>query len=105
MAKGQAATTGDTIVGPMTNHDLRTITIPVDASYSIYVANASARFGYLRPNVKLEAHEQCVVIQLAASDDEIAAVTQDFRFCLYREKIYRETLPLRQTLIQGVMGR
>ena len=89
----------------MTNQDLRTITIPVDATYAVYVANASARFGYLRPNVKLEAYEQCVVIKLAASDDEIATVAQDFRFCLYREKIYRETLHLRQILIQGVMGR
>ena len=89
----------------MTNQDMRTITIPIDAAFEIYLANTVARFGYLRPEVKLEAHEKCVVIKLAASDDEIATVTQDFRFCLYREKIYRETLPLRQTLIQGVMGR
>lgn len=89
----------------MISQKLRVITIPVDASFEPYLPNASARFAYLRPDVRLEAQEKCVVIKLAASDDEIATVTQDFRFCLYREKIYRETLPLRQTLIQGVMGR
>lgn len=89
----------------MTQRHLRAITIPVDAAFEPYVANTVARFGYLRPDVKLEVQEHCVVINVAASDEEMANVTQDFRFCLYREKIYRETLPLRQTLIQGVMGR
>ncbi len=89
----------------MTNQDMRIITIPVDAAFEPYVANTVARFGYLRPEVKLEVQDHRVVIKVAASDEEMANVTQDFRFCLYREKIYRETLPLRQTLIQGVMGR
>lgn len=89
----------------MTNQDMRTITIPIDAAFELYLANTVARFGYLRPEVKLEVQDHRVLIKVAASDEEMATVTQDFRFCLYREKIYRETLPLRQTLIQGVMGR
>ena len=89
----------------MTNQDMRTIAIPIDAAFELYLENTVARFAYLRPEVKLEVQDHRVVMKVAASEEEMANVTQDFRFCLYREKIYRETLPLRQTLIQGVMGR
>ncbi|MDK1376480.1 MULTISPECIES: hypothetical protein [unclassified Sinorhizobium] len=67
-----------------------------------WLADAAARFRYLHPNVHLSMSEQSVT--LVTSGDQMAAVVQDFMFCLYRQKIYSETLPLRTMLIEGVTG-
>ena len=46
--------------------------------------------------------------QITLSDDgtsPVATLIANFHHCLYREKIYSETLPLRRALISSVLGR
>lgn len=69
-----------------------------------YVADAVVRFHYLYPGVNVTTNGSTVV----ATENETVNATeieQQFMFCLYRQKIYAETLPLRRTLLAGVVGR
>jgi hypothetical protein len=69
-----------------------------------YVADATVRFRYLYPGVDLTIQGTTAVF----AGDEIANIRdleQQFMFCLYRQKIYSETLPLRRTLLAGVTGK
>ncbi|ASQ06009.1 hypothetical protein CN116_24785 [Sinorhizobium meliloti] len=77
-------------------------TLTIEPELCPWLADAVARFRYLYPNVHLSISDQSVT--LATSDDQMPALVQDFMFCLYRQKIYSETLPLRTMLIEGVTG-
>lgn len=67
-----------------------------------WVADASARFGYLHPGVGLNIEGTLVKLAGPGADDP--ALLQDFLFCLYRQKIYSESLIHRRMLIEGVTG-
>ncbi len=67
-----------------------------------WLADAIVRFRYLHPEAHLHTDDQSVT--LTASSDQMAGLVQDLMFCLYRQKIYSETLPLRTMLIEGVTG-
>lgn len=69
-----------------------------------YVADAVARFRYLYPSVNVTTIGAMVV---AIGNETVNAteIEQQFMFCLYRQKIYAETLPLRRTLLAGVVGQ
>ena len=69
-----------------------------------YLADAVVRFRYLYPAVNVTIDGAVVI---ASGDGLVSAseIEQQFMFCLYRQKIYVETLPLRRTLIAGVVGR
>lgn len=77
-------------------------TLIIETELCPWLADAAARFQYLYPDVRLRISEQSVT--LVTSHDQLAALVQDFMFCLYRQKIYSETLPLRTMLIEGVTG-
>lgn len=77
-------------------------TLTVEPELCPWLADAAARFRYLYPDVHLSISEQSVT--LTTSNDRMTALVQDFMFCLYRQKIYSETLPLRTMLIEGVTG-
>ncbi|AYG64060.1 hypothetical protein CCGE525_35185 (plasmid) [Rhizobium jaguaris] len=68
-----------------------------------YLAAAIVRFTALHAGIEIEVSQTVSLL-----DDGIAPVdllVQEFRHCLYREKIYAETLPLRRALVDGVLGR
>lgn len=88
----------------MTDQTYEKITLPVDVLFEPHLASALVRFGYLRPVVQVEAQPGQVTITLPHNNGELSMVAQDFQFCLYREKIYHETLSLRQTIIKGLMS-
>jgi hypothetical protein len=44
------------------------------------------------------------VLLSKADTPPASGLERDFLFCLYRQKIYAETLPLRSALIAGVAG-
>lgn len=81
------------------------IVLSLDVSFEPHLQSALVRFRYLRPDAEVETHPGHVKIALSQNHEEADQVAQDFQFCLYREKIYRETLQLRQTMIRGLMGR
>jgi hypothetical protein len=77
-------------------------TLTIDAELCPWLADAAVRFRYLYPNVHLSVNHRTVT--LAAPSDRMASLVQDLMFCIYRQKIYSETLPLRTMLIEGVTG-
>ncbi|QKK18879.1 hypothetical protein [Rhizobium indicum] len=69
-----------------------------------YVADATVRFRYLNPGIGVTISGATAVV--AGSEVvNVKDLEQQFMFCLYRQKIYSETLPLRHTLLAGVTGR
>lgn len=77
-------------------------TIEIEDSFRPWFGDAVMRFQYLYPHVELDCNEGMVTLHGEAANDP--AVKRDFLFVLYRQKIYAETLPLRQILIEGVTG-
>jgi len=69
-----------------------------------YVADAVVRFRYLNPGMDVMISGATAVIAGKEVVD-IRGLEQQFMFCLYRQKIYSETLPLRRTLLAGVTGQ
>ncbi|MGM5056032.1 hypothetical protein ACD589_15290 [Rhizobium sp. 814_E9_N1_1] len=69
-----------------------------------YVAEATVRFRYLNPGIGVTISGDTAVV--AGSEVvNVKDLEQQFMFCLYRQKIYSETLPLRYALLAGVTGR
>jgi hypothetical protein len=79
------------------------IRIEVPGAFQQYVADAVVRFLYIHPAVSVETLDSHVCISATAAEAEV--VKRDFRFCLFRQKIYAETLSLRTMLFEGVLGR
>lgn len=77
-------------------------TIEIDDRFRPWLDDAVLRFRYLHPNVELDCNEGRITLHGKAVNDPV--VKRDFLFGLYRQKIYAETLPLRQILIEGVTG-
>jgi len=69
-----------------------------------YVADATVRFRYLNPGIDVKISGTTAVV-VWNEVRNVKELEQQFMFCLYRQKIYGETLPLRRTLLAGVTGR
>lgn len=78
--------------------------VTVGPEFRVYINDAMSRFSYLHPSVEIELGAEAVTLVFDANVDLVDLV-RDFQFALYRQKIFAETLPLRKTLIEGVMGR
>lgn len=74
------------------------LTIPVSEVLRPYAELAVARLGYLYPKMIFSYRELSVVVSSEAAIDEIK-IRRDVLYALYREKIYAETLSMRQSLI------
>lgn len=77
--------------------------IEIDEVHRSYLAAAIVRFNAQHPGTSVTVSDQITVFDDGAS--LVDALVADFHHCLYREKIYTETLPLRRALISGVLGR
>ena len=74
----------------------------VDDEHQPWLPQASLRFGYLYPQIELIVDGS--IVRFAGPGAEHPALKREFQFCLYRQKIFEQTLPLRKTLIEGVTG-
>ncbi|ANP86040.1 hypothetical protein [Rhizobium leguminosarum] len=81
----------------------RAYKIPIGPEFRPYLYDAIMRFSYLHPSVQVAVDTD--VMLTGAEGTDVADLIRDFHFTLCRQKIYAETLPLRRTLIEGVMGR
>jgi hypothetical protein len=81
----------------------RRTTIDIDEVHRPYLAAAVLRFNATNSGVSAEMSEQITLFDDGSSP--IVALTASFLDCLYREKIYSDTLALRRALISGVLGR
>lgn len=77
------------------------LTIPVSEVLRPYAELAVTRLGYLYPKMIFSYRELNVVVSSDADIDE-TKIRRDVLYALYREKIYSETLSMRQSLIAMV---
>ena len=81
----------------------RRCSVTIAPELRAYVNDAISRFAYLHPSVEIDVGAE--VILMTDANLDLTELVRDFHFTLCRQKIYAETLPLRRTLIEGVMGR
>lgn len=74
----------------------------VDDEHQPWLPQATLRFGYLYPQIDVVVDGS--IVRFAGPGAEDPTLKQEFQFCLYRQKIFEQTLPLRKTLIEGVTG-
>lgn len=86
-----------------TNQQYRCSVIEIDEVHRPYLADAILRFNGLHAGTRVDLSEKITLFDDGTSS--IDALIADFHHCLYREKVYAETLPLRRALINGVLGR
>lgn len=77
-------------------------TIAVPPEYRRFVEAAALRFSYLYPSAKVVVDDSVSIS--ADSNASAADIARDFKYALYRQKIYEESQPIRTLLIQSVMG-
>ncbi|MEW9612954.1 hypothetical protein AB3G45_03730 [Shinella sp. S4-D37] len=94
------ATAGDARGGPGA---LLAREVHVDDEFMPYLEAALARFAYLYPGSSVERGPPLSVA--VAEGGDIDAAVRDFRFVLYRQKIYADTFAVREAIVKGVMGR
>lgn len=107
-ADGLAGTGCDVLLGARVvmgdRSEKHRFSVAVGPAFRAYIDDAIRRFSYLHPSVEIEVGAEAVTLFVDANVD-LADLVRDFQFALYRQKIFTETLPLRKTLIEGVMGR
>ncbi|MHB0952507.1 MAG: hypothetical protein ACYC10_11305 [Allorhizobium sp.] len=78
--------------------------VSIEPGLQCYTHDAVARFSYLHPSIGTEIQDASIEFSIPQGVDHESLV-QDFRFILYRQKIYSETLLIRRVLIEGLMVR
>ena len=78
--------------------------IEFPSQFAPYLSDAVVRFRYLNPGIQVKTGDGFVLISSTGADLMSNDLERQFLFCLYRQKVYAETLPLRTTLIAGVTG-
>lgn len=81
---------------------LRRTVIPVEAPFRSYLSSAATRLGYLYPELLFTVRDDAVEVTGAVEE---SVMRREVLHAVYREKIFAETLPLRRTLIDGLLGR
>jgi hypothetical protein len=77
------------------------LTIPVSDVLLPYTELTTVRLGYLYPKVTFTRQAQTIIASSDTEIDEIK-IRRDVLYALYREKIYAETLSMRQSLVAMV---
>jgi hypothetical protein len=74
----------------------------IEEQFQQWLSDASLRFQYLHPHIEISTEGNSVRLTGTGADDP--GIKREFQFCLYRQKIFEQTLPLRTMLIEGVTG-
>jgi hypothetical protein len=74
----------------------------IDQLLMEWLPDASLRFQYLYPELELSVDGN--IVRFTGTNAGDPRVKQEFQFCLYRQKIFEQTLPMRKILIEGVTG-
>jgi len=78
--------------------------LELPSEFLAHLSDAIVRFRYLHPGVMLQVEESAVLLSSDKDERSDRELEREFLFCLYRQKVYAETLPLRSALIAGVTG-
>lgn len=87
------------MTGPAEDHTQLRIAVPKNMTR--YAESAILRLGYLYSQASFALVDGSIEVKLAPTED-IERIKQEVRYCLYREKIYAETLSLRHSLLEAV---
>ena len=73
------------------------LTVNVEKSFVNCIEPAVTRLGYLYPDYDFDGKENSIIIRSpkAIPKSEISLLKREVKFQLYRERIYKETLPIR----------
>jgi hypothetical protein len=76
--------------------------IAIEPTFRLHLASATTRLGYLYPDLVFTIIDEGVAV---TGDGEESVLRREVLHAVYREKIFAETLPLRRTLIDGLLAR
>lgn len=76
--------------------------VAVEAQLLPHLPAAATRLGYLYPELVFETVPEGMAI---TGSLDISVVRRELLHQVYRERIFAETLPLRRTLIDGLLAR
>lgn len=76
--------------------------VQIPQRFKDYVDTASLRFEGQYPGIRVLPAAEGVVLE--GENAQAAEIRSDFLHVLYREKIYADTLPMRQALLKAVLG-
>jgi hypothetical protein len=77
------------------------IEIEVKPAFAGYLDAAITRLSYLFPRLRFS---QCdIAISVSGDSLDHATITREVNFALYRERIYSETLPLRERMYKALL--
>jgi hypothetical protein len=74
----------------------------IEESHRQWLSGALLRFGYIYPQIEVVIDGATARLIGPGADDP--SVKRELCFCLYRQKIFEQSLPLRRMLIEGVTG-
>lgn len=77
--------------------------IEVPEVFVTYIDAVIVRLGYLKPDLQLFAHNGTIRSPLANTADA-EKIKREVMHMIYRERIYSETLELRQTLLKVLVS-
>jgi hypothetical protein len=81
---------------------LPTTIVAVEPTFRLHLASATTRLGYLYPDLVFTVIDEGVAV---TGEGEESILRREVLHAVYREKIFAETLPLRRTLIDGLLAR
>jgi hypothetical protein len=75
----------------------------IQNAFKEYVDSALVRFNYLYPEVNVNREEETLMFSFDQDegDIEIDLIKKEFNYLLYREKIYKDTLPVKRWLFSS----
>ena len=79
----------------------RIVMFAVEPTFSEYVSSAITRLGYVYPAYRFSAETGGISVSGALPDDP-SDLRRDVLHMLYRERIFKETLPLRRRLLEAL---
>ncbi|WP_234906708.1 hypothetical protein [Rhizobium rhizogenes] len=88
-------------VHDMTDGPRACVQLTLPAQLLPFLPEGLTRFQYLNPDATTEVDGN--VVSIGGADD-CSVAKRDLLFCLYRQKVYAESLPMRRALIAGVTG-
>ena len=78
--------------------------ISIDPKFHSFIPAALLRLGYIYPQLDFVAWEKGVKVRGDFSGLDLAQVKREVLYQVYREKIFQQTLPLRQNLYKMLSG-
>lgn len=78
--------------------------ISVDPEFQEFIPAALLRLGYLYPELDFAALQQGVVISGDLSRIDRTRIRREVHYQVYSEKIFQQTLPMRQSLYKMLAG-